>query len=980
MNYLSRFVDHYLPQVRDFLAKSLRDVDIIVPIENKGVRLFEETVRSLPTPLRGTVYVPNAIPYISPSELDGKIVGIIDDSTIYGRNLRRVTSLFKSDKTQVRCFAFAACNEPDVVARRRATGLRIDSALSLKKRDYDNFVRSLGTFLRTRGHSLPVDNTKFTLHYPQANGTIAWRLVLDQLANLGTVTESWTDAADGRYFKASLHFPIGFSAGSLSKAIIDDGIIKLRLFMREASGVITCNPMVFTSLKDPTNCWEKLDQPASPLLLDLKRAFTKSAVTADAETAAIIRHDQFGFYLDCEFFGFILQILNGSDAKPDHVRHDGAEMMRYYGPSTGAALVVALDRFLSSQFRPLATIPLYALDDIAEPRQGLFAIGKMESALKLLRKSYDQQAKTQRDPLKWRHRGTTFEQLVHKLQISKLEGSIFVDTLCDSGHLVPFNKWNTKANVVSRLYRAAEDPGDERGQAIAYVISRLMEVERFKSVKAVSKTATEKVMLLLKHYLPPSELDPDIRVVRGKFGGQVRLKGTERCAEPQWYSLDAYPTGWYCAVDGTSEVGYRPTEAFDKALSDQSLRGASEHADGYLDRIIDLLDNERGLEPLILMSLLAGREFGLTYVTADIEMGLKPFRESATRGSNDTKLHSKGYEFIAIASDKLRMLKDEKLLSALGRRFKGNSLTDRALKANLVALKSDSFQIRMAGAATDFVLSLLQALTQAEPHVQLLLDEKPKPRRAPPEAAALLNTLTTVLRLGEPTNSHIANESQAKILLSAEVLNIFYAVSNVRCDYKSSLTTTPQQRYFLVADLTNFTRIGSKTEHLRFADLADEAMNIIYGYAILFGATIAKPSEGDKAMLGFPTRGQALAAAACCFEHFRSLGSAMSGAEHFGIKCGLAAGESSLIVGGDIVSEALNVASRLCSAARSQGSDGGILGTTQMVGDVYLSGAKHKIDITSGDATVKVVEVVEVNSAKIVDELIDAIGRLGASI
>lgn len=984
MNPSDRFRTVYLPQVRDFLASSLRDVDIIVPIENKGARLFEEASALLATPLKGHVFFTNAIPYLRDEDFAGKVIGIVDDSALYGRNLRRVSEMF-DNRTQLRCFAFASCDEPTIVEKRRASGIRIDSALNLKKPEYDIFISSLAAFLRTRGHSLPVDNTTFTLHYAGSRSAQIWNELLEQLARLGTVTETWSEESEGRLLTASLHFPAGFVAQKFSPVPIqEEGAVKLRLFTYAGSNVITCNPMVFTALKQPDkNLWDTIPSSATPLYRAFREAFRGQKNFLHGQPGIVRKAiaDQLGFYLDCELLAYVVGTLHGSSTMPDSIAHNRGALIRYYGPHLGEHLATVLDRFVADVKGGIAVeLPREFPDKMPEPRQGILAISKMEETLSALRQAYDAQAENEPDPSKWKHRGFSFSQFLNQLGLDRLEGSIYLDVLCDTGHLVPFNHWDSASKSVVRCYRAAEDPAEERGQLIAYVIYRLRAVDRFRNDGVVPKTATEKTLVLLKNYLGSPVLDPDIKVIRAPLGGVMKLAGPELCAEPSSYGLDYYPTRWYRQAEG--KEGYVPTESFEKAIKTRSIEKFLNglNADPYLDRIIALLNKEKGLQMLVLMSMLAGREFGLTYVTADLELGLRALRETSYRGVENVRSLARGRNEVGIARDKLRMLSSPTLLEELRSQFDDLSVTDRVIRANLCAISPSSFQLKLASAAVDFADSLLEGLTRLEPDPQLTLGEKPQPLLRPPNVTHVLADLERIMRFGEPVNAQVADAMEARLALYQKLTSMLYAVSNVRCDFKRSLPEGTQERYFLVADLTNFTKLGAKLNHTRFRDATDEAMNIIYNYAKLFGAFVAKPSEGDKAMLGFPTRGQAVAAAAFCFEHFKVLGETLDGEQFFGIKCGLAAGECSRVVGDDLVGDAINVASRLCSEARSGGTHGAVVATRQMVQQEIAKEGAFTVAITSSKEVVKQVDAVEVNTAAVCDTVLNELGVLTARL
>jgi|GEM_PF-6993278 len=987
MNPSDRFRTVYLPQVRDFLASSLRDVDIIVPVENKGARLFEEASALLPTPLKGQVFLTNAIPYLRDEDLNGKVIGIVDDSTLYGRNLLRVSEMFAkiANRTQLRCFAFAACDAPEIVQKRHANGLRIDTALNLKKPEYDVYISSQAAFLRTRGHSLPIDNTTFSLHYSGNRCTAIWEELLNQLARLGTVTETWSEESEGRLLSATLHFPAGFSAQSYSPVQVEEeGAIKLRLFMYAGSSVITCNPMAFVALGQPDkHLWDAIPPSATSLFRAFREAFRSSKNPLHGQPPVIrnAAYDQLGFYLDCELFSYILGTLHETATMPDSVTHNRGALLRYYGPHMGECLASVLDQFVSNVTETSVELPKISSNGFPQPRQGLAAIATMEEALSTLRHAYDSQVTHEPDPFKWKHRGFSFSQFLDRLHLPRLEGSIYLDVLCDTGHLVPFNLWDSAGKDIAdkrllRCYRAAEHTPEEIGQIFAYVISYL----GAESDGVALKTATEKTLLLLKHYLGAPELDPNIKIIRAPLGGVIRVMGPERCADPPLYSLDNYPTSWYRHAEGKD--GYAPTGKFLTAITDRSMEKflSGLNADPYLDRIIAILKEKRGLEMVVLMSMLAGHEFGLTYVTADVEIGLKGLRETSYRGIENVKSLTRGRSELGIARGKLKTLSDTDLLQDLRKRFGGFSVTDRRMKDNLAAFPPLSVQLGLASEAVELADALLEGLTRLEPDPQLTLGETPQPLRSPPNVTQVLADLDKVMRLGEPANAQVTDIMEARLELYQRLASMLYAVSNVRCNFESALPEGTQERYFLVADLTNFTRLGAKLIHSRFRDLTDEAMNIIYNYAELFGAFVAKPSEGDKAMLGFPTRGQAVAAAAFCFEHFRALGTALEGDQFFGIKCGLAAGECSRVVGGDLVGDAINVASRLCSEARTGGTQGAVIATRQMDEDGFSQGEAFPVDITSSKQVVKQVDAIEISALSVCDAVLKGLNELTARI
>lgn len=469
MNLPDLFRTIYLPQVRDFLASSLRDVDIIIPVENKGARLFEEASALLSTPLKGRVYFTNAIPYLRESDFRDKVIGIIDDSAFYGRNLRRVTKMFE-DRAQLRCFAFAACDEPEVVAKRRKTGLRIDTALNLKKPEYDGFIAALSAFLRARGHSLPIDNTAFAFHYNR-NSTRVWNELLNDLANLGAVTETWSEEPEGRLLAATLHFPAGFSPEKLSPIPIEsDGAIKLRLFTYLGSNVITCNPMVFVSVgKLDKDLWDRVPTSATPLYKAFRSAFSSQTnfLHGPQDVIRLALADQLGFYLDCELLAYVLGTLHEKASRPDSITHNRTAVIRYYGVHLGERLASVLDQFVCDLKDTSVEMPRESQASMPEPRQGIHAIAKMENALCNLRDIYNTQATNEPDPSNWKHCGFSFADFLRNFGWDRLEGSIYLDVLCDTGHLVPFNFWDGVRKAVVRCYRAAEQPQEERGQLIA---------------------------------------------------------------------------------------------------------------------------------------------------------------------------------------------------------------------------------------------------------------------------------------------------------------------------------------------------------------------------------------------------------------------------------------------------------------------------------------------------------------------------------
>jgi len=974
MNLPDLFRTVYLPQVRDFLASSLRDVDIIVPVENKGARLFEEASALLPTPLKGQVYFTNAIPYLRESDFAGKVIGIVDDSALYGRNLRRVSDMFHKGAHR-RCFAFAAYDEPDVVEKRHKCGLRIDSALHLRKAEYDVFISSLSAFLRSRGHALPIDNTTFTLHYPRKRSMTLWNDLLNQLATLGTVTETWSEELEGRLLAATLHFPAGFSPESFSPVAIErDGAIKIRLFTYVGSNIITCNPMVFVALKEPNrNLWDAIPESASGTYRAFRAAFRSQTnyLHGEPNVVRLALADQLGFYLDCELLAYVLGTLHGQSTMPEAIEHNAATTIQYYGSHLGHRLVSVLDEFAVDVRRSSVDAVPATVETMPEPRQGILAIAKMEDALYRLRETYRAQGTNQPDASKWKHRGFSFAAFLRLFGLDPLEGSIYLDVLCDTGHLVPFNFWDGVKHSVLRCYRTAEEPGEERGKLIAYVIFRLRGVKRFRENGAIPKTATEKALVLLKHYLGTPVLDPDIKVIRAPLGGVIKLVGPELCAEASSYGLDYYPTKWYHHAEGKD--GYVASPAFEKAIKERSIEKflSGLNADPYLDRLVALLNEERGLQMLVLMSILAGREFGLTYVTADVELGLKGFRESSYRGVDDVKAIAAGRSKIGIAREKLRMLANDELLRDLRSQFPDVSVTDSIINANLCAISPLSVPFRLAATAVDLADALLEALTRLESDPQLMLGEKMQPPREPPNVIRVLSDLEKILRLGEAVNVGLTDPMEARLVLYRKLTGMLYAVANVRTDFHRSLPEGTQERYFLIADLTNFTKLGFELTHSRFRDAADEAMNVIYSYAKLFGAFVAKPAEGDKAILGFPTRGQALAGAAFCSEHFRTLGEAIASEPFFGIKCGLAAGEYSRIVGDDLVGNAINIASRLCSTARSGGAQGGVIATRQMMPLDLIANDAFAVSITSSKEVIGQVESVEVNSEAVCNRIID---------
>lgn len=505
-------------------------------------------------------------------------------------------------------------------------------------------------------------------------------------------------------------------------------------------------------------------------------------------------------------------------------------------------------------------------------------------------------------------------------------------------------------------------------------------MDRFRRDGVVPKTATEKALVLLRHYLASPVLDPDIKVIRAPLGGVVKISGPELCAETSTYGLDHYPTKWYRHAEGKD--GYVPSEHFEKAMKEPSIAKflTGLNADSYLDRLVVLLNKERGLQMLILMSMLAGREFGVTYVAADVELGLKGFRETSSRGIENVKSVANGRAEIGIAQNKLRMLANADLLRDLRSHFSDRSITDQRIISDIHSLSPSSPQFRLAKAAVDLADSLLEGLTRHEADKQLMLGEEAKPVLPPSNVLDILARLERIMRLGEALNVQPTDVMGARLSMYDKLTSMLYAASNVRCDFKRNLPEGSQDRYFLVADLTDFTGLGTKLVHTRFRDAADEAMNIIYNYGKLFGAFIAKASEGDKAMLGFPSRGQAVAAAAFCFEHFTTIGEALHGEAFFGIKCGLAAGEYSVIVGDDLVGDAINVASRLCSGARAAGSRGGVVASRQMLQEEVAKGKPFMVEIKSSNQVVKEIEAIEVDSAVVCNGILDQLNRLSAEI
>lgn len=587
--------------------------------------------------------------------------------------------------------------------------------------------------------------------------------------------------------------------------------------------------------------------------------------------------------------------------------------------------------------------------------------------------------------------GFTFTQLAERLSQSKLWTSQIIDFLCDATLLSPLNQISTSkhgAETLVRAYRAGEDRPRDLEAICAWVLWCFKPGQV--DAAPVPAVVAEKSIVALADVFRLFTTEPRIDTFRSLHGKRPSFLEETSFVRPRLFTLDTLPSSLYRKQTDPHE-GYVLTERFhevrtaDHVPLDYDLRCRLEDA---VERLKKLYALPRRSENLVLLTMLASKNFGLDDAAADIELSVRHANEAMLDLISERapemfairRALGRASEASGVAGSKIRILqRADELVSAARGVLSEYSTAEKVILDSFIYLPSDDVLVRLLD---EVRLLWRQALAVA----------RAQTAKKPPVAR---DVLVETLREIDRSLSQIMNrEPFVKILPTDDMLVMSRvgalintwgaALGNARHVTEPHRTFDAHHAAVLVVDVTGFVKASLQHGRDVFKSATMLVMNVLEGWLRVFGvAQFVYSREGDKLIVGFPHTRAASFAAAAMMHHVRRLRSA--GIVKFGdpdacLKIGIDAGFVDALPNHDVVSKAINIASRLCEQARTI-PDNVLISSA--AAEYLATGARQWLrtddvlcDIKSGGERITTIKARSMRITDVVNALVDELATI----
>lgn len=939
MTRFARLRQHaYADFLEDLVSKTRPDY--IITLGNRGPHVVHAIMDDHPrlAAFAHTVHHLNATRFMGP-ELSGATVLLIDDTTYHGTSLARAKIHLEQLNAHVVPAAFVMCDSAKLRKIRAERHVpHIDIFERMPEIEYSQVVSDVSEFIKSRGPVTPADITRIHAAFDPVQMSWSVPALITYLSGFGDVSEHRYAGADSEYLSFSLHWPSFFDAGFVAQlpGITFDGVIKIRLRINVANATIDIIPMVHPSasvdvLKHMFVA-EAMDAEFEALRTRFVARFAPSLRSDAAHTA----YELLGFYLELRLARDLFDRLDAGPVRLKHVDVPTHDLLRYYGPSLGSDLKPLIRNYLpgpSARQRDLfaGKKPVVAdeqgagtPDDLLLPVPALIT-----DILRQLRRTYrrwNDEPPAADDTVE--PAGYTFVQLAERLSQSRFWTSQIIDYLCDATLLSPLNQISVSKHgteTLVRAYRAGEDRPRDLEAICAWVIWCFKPGQP--NADPVPSVAAEKSIVALADVFHLFTTEPRIDTYRSLHGKRPSFMEETSFVRPRLFTLDTLPSSLYRKQNDAPE-GYVVTERFhtlraeDKIPLDHDIKVRLE--DG-VERLKKLYALPRRAENLVLLTMLASKSFGLDDAAADVELSVRHANEAvldlvAERAPEMFAVRralGRASEASGVAGSKLRILqRADELVSAARSVLSEYSTAEKVILETFIYLPNDDVLVQLL---SEVRLLWRQALAVAR---ALTAKKPPVARDTLVEALREIDSSLSRLMNRTPFEKVVANDDMLVLSHIGALVNAWgAALGNARHATEPHRAVDVHHAAILVVDVTGFVKASLQHGRDVFKTATMLVMNVLEGWLRVFGvAQYVYSREGDKLIVGFPHTHSAVAAAAGMMHHVRRLRSA--GILKFGepdacLKIGIDAGFVDALPNHDVISKAINIASRLCEHARS---------------------------------------------------------------
>lgn len=434
------FMVDLIPKFRSFAERTILSghYDYLVPIESKGMLLVQKILENKPVKKTPCVRNARSFDFVSPDELNGKRVAIIDDTVFTGKTICKVSrELLKAGARNIDKYAFLLYDSKPYSSSRSIED--IDFLDFVSEDNYRHLADDLSQLSLQTRPSYP-DHISFRIIFKDP---VPPSRILGLCHQRGTVVEYLRDP---NRFSWSVHWPDW--TPDFPSYSTDSGLDKLRVTASPGGDYINISPIVFPVFQ------EQADTEADALQSNLLEIFTKSGQRDEAK--ARNKYESFTLSLRLRQAANFLADLKGCGIPIGQVQLLKTSLVCYFGQD-----IVEDIEYLCSEVlqQNIARLRNQHTDDFDEDYiHPLNRTAAAADVLAFLRQEYIKQNSSKENLYEYESVGRSINEISTSVGWPRGLISIVAEELNNYGYLtpLPFDRRDNGDKKILRSYRVTE--------------------------------------------------------------------------------------------------------------------------------------------------------------------------------------------------------------------------------------------------------------------------------------------------------------------------------------------------------------------------------------------------------------------------------------------------------------------------------------------------------------------------------------------